>query len=127
MKEQFATYKIALAVKELGFDESCFAYYEISDLIKKGYRLRYVEHEDNNPTKQSKNNSYILAPLWQQVIEFLKKFGVFVQEYINEFEECVYIIRYPHNKTCIFSDEEFGNKELAILTAIEIINQRIND
>ena len=27
MKDQFVTYEIALKLKELGFDEECFAYY----------------------------------------------------------------------------------------------------
>lgn len=32
MQEQFVTYEIALKLKELGFNEPCFAYYDEEDI-----------------------------------------------------------------------------------------------
>ena len=38
MKEQFVTYEIALAMKELGFDEHCLTHY-MKDIGKDSYSL----------------------------------------------------------------------------------------
>lgn len=57
MKEQFVTQKIALALKELGFDKPCFGGW--SDTGKWCY------HPDSD--------IILDAPLWQQAINWLKK------------------------------------------------------
>ena len=72
MKEQFVTYEIALKLKELGFNESCFGYYEVSDKLKGGFKIRFIEHEDSNPSKQPLNEG-CLAPLWQQAIDWFRE------------------------------------------------------
>jgi hypothetical protein len=78
MKNNFIPYEIALELKNLNFNEPCFAYYKTSNKLKKGYRLRYVEHEDTNPTKQPLLNNDCLAPLYQQVFEFFRnKYNLF--------------------------------------------------
>ena len=73
MIKEFVTYEQALALKELGFDESCFAYYHTTlsssdvDLVlgktqNKFYHLvRIPEHFD------------ILAPLKQQVFRWFRE------------------------------------------------------
>ena len=73
MKENFIPFEEAKELKELGFDEPCFAYYEISSLLKEGYRIRYVEHENSNPLKQSIIGGYCLAPLFQQAFSFFRE------------------------------------------------------
>lgn len=72
MKEQFCTYEISLKLKELGFDEPCLGYYEVSNNLESGFRLRFIEHEDSNPSKQPSNKD-CLAPLWQQTFGWLRK------------------------------------------------------
>ena len=77
MKDQFVTYEIALAVKELGFNEECLACYTphlgkgIFELISKG-----ASNE-----KSGFNERFIKAgaingcavPLWQQVIDWFRE------------------------------------------------------
>jgi hypothetical protein len=68
MKNEFIPYEQALALKELGFDEPCFAAY-----IKAGRFLdisEYVNHGDYR----------ILAPLYQQAFRWFREKYVF---YIN--------------------------------------------
>ena len=74
MKEQFVTYKIALALKELGFNETCIAVFLSKDNFKIEYGLL------NYPKKLFGN--VIKAPLWQQVIDwFREKYGFFIEVY----------------------------------------------
>lgn len=63
MKEQFVPYELAVKLKELGFDEECFA--SIDSLSKTPYI----------PSKgglYKNSDGYILAcPLWQQAFDWL--------------------------------------------------------
>lgn len=82
MKEQFVTYKIALVLKELGFDEVCLA-------------NAYSEREDNfHLLKVPANNTSLVKlkygeamPLWQQVRDWLRdvwSLEIRVNNYYNE-------------------------------------------
>ena len=62
MKKEFATYEIALKLKELGFNEDCFGYFVINL-----QELIIVN------TKKHKSDWYISAPLWQQVIDWFRE------------------------------------------------------
>ena len=62
MKKQFVTYEIALKLKELGFDEECFAYYN---------KMGSFVDEDGSIYKKSKvlfleydNQFNQISPLW---------------------------------------------------------------
>ena len=62
MKKEFVPYELALKLKELGFNEKCFSYYNTN----LGKRL-FI------------NSGDIKAPLWQQAFDWLdKEFGLFV-------------------------------------------------
>lgn len=60
-KEQFATYEIALAIKELGFDEECLGYY------RNDSKSLFIG-EDSRVQKDS-----IQAPLLQQCIDWFRE------------------------------------------------------
>ena len=62
MEKEFVTYEIALKLKELGFDEPCCALFRHERLFP------ILGFEIINSIKQS----VIAAPLWQQVISWLK-------------------------------------------------------
>ena len=66
MKEEFVTYEIALKLKELGFNEECFGYYHVNEGYIKGYAFCYSENSSNSDYS-------ILAPLWQQVIDWFRE------------------------------------------------------
>ena len=64
MSNQFTTYEIALALKELGFDEECIGFY---------YNENNFEIAIPDVVKVICDKfNYIKAPLWQQVIEWFR-------------------------------------------------------
>ena len=79
MKEQFCNYEIALKLKELGFDGECLAIYtHNNEMYEVGSFFLNHPHpytiEELSPIVQDirKSTVYILAPLWQQVIDWLR-------------------------------------------------------
>ena len=72
MKDQFVTYEIALKLKELGFDEECFAYY----LDKKFYLERLGKIKNNKQlilSYKKHTTNHISAPLWQQTMNWFRE------------------------------------------------------
>lgn len=70
MKKQFVSYKIALALKELGFNEECFGWYYLNN-------PDYIEYE--RCKLKDCTDIHIPAPLWQQVEDwFREKHGALI-------------------------------------------------
>lgn len=69
MKSQFLTYEIALAVKELGFDEECIGFYY--NKVYNNENNFEIAIPDVVKVMCAKFN-HIKAPLWQQVIEWFR-------------------------------------------------------
>lgn len=117
MKNQFVTYKIALKLKELGFNEECLGYFRNNT---KSFHLG----EDTRVQKDS-----VLAPLWQQVIDWLDNKDIHIILYFPQsISGCIGIISTVENSMLLV--DEIGTiwknridfYEAAILKAIEIIN-----
>jgi len=85
MEKEFVTYEIALKLKDLGFNEECFRYYQNGKLvsedeliyhIRNGSSLSYNYNTKSNETDcVDWNNEHIIpisAPLWQQAEYWLK-------------------------------------------------------
>lgn len=127
MKEQFVTYEIASKLKELGFDEECCASFDIN----------YPSEQEifQFPVRRFTNN-HIKAPLWQQVIDWLR------DKHYLWIETPMYIIQEGKLDGCyaykaivksdeiykeinIFEEDNFnclsGARTKAILKAIELI------
>ena len=101
MKEEFVTYEIALKLKELGFDEPCFGYFPP---LKKELTIWYNSEITNN-------GEFILAPLWQQVIDFIwEKYHILINTYQISHKDIIWQVIY----------EFYPTKEQAILKAIEL-------
>jgi len=70
MKNQFVPYELAVKLKELGFDDPCFA------------RFRKGEFQLNTLGKAIEHNSQqivigdVSAPLWQQAFDWFREEGV---------------------------------------------------
>lgn len=62
MENEFVTYEQAIALKELGFNEKCIAYFNESDILLK----KNVELQDLHPI-------HTLAPLKQQVFRWFRE------------------------------------------------------
>ena len=101
MKEQFVTYEIALALKELGFDEECFAIF-YQEKFMNGHIEPYVWNLVNSIKTNSDCNSIdiVTAPLWQQIIDWFDNKNIIIGIDINPgtlFYRVHLYKRYYHN------------------------------
>ena len=71
MKEQFVTYEITIKLKEKGFDEPCFGLYNIYETYGQYGIINIGDLHLTNVNRGFKGNNAIIAPLWQQVIDWL--------------------------------------------------------
>ncbi len=62
MNKEFIPYEQALILKELGFDDNCFAYYELGTLIY-----------SNNPTQNKELICNCTTPLYQQAFRWFRE------------------------------------------------------
>lgn len=106
MKKQFVTYDIALKLKELGFDEECLCTYGKSDkrfMRNPGTNMIDEPVEDNPYYWQNSkvHESVICAPLWQQVIDWLReKYGFYVnihQLFYSKYRKIAYFYSIESN------------------------------
>lgn len=120
MKNQFVTYKIALKLKELGFNEKCIATFDEDE------NFELQNFEQNYDTFPS---HIIAAPLWQQVIEWLDNKDIHIIIYFPQsISGCVGIISTIENSMLLVGEigtiwkNRIDFYEAAILKAIKIIN-----
>jgi hypothetical protein len=102
MKKEFISYEQALALKELGFDEPCLAFYTQNAY---GSTPEQKVQYWREPIGGNDDYVFILAPLYQQVFRwFREKYNLFCE---------IQIDRTTEPKFCfdIFQYEHFGNYE----------------
>ena len=125
MKEEFVTYEIALKLKELGFDEPCFGYFPP---LKKEITVWY------NP-EITNSGEFILAPLWQQVIDWFREKhlididkGWCISNPLGRKQEGYNISVYDRTRDEFavrdFHIDYYKAREQAILKAIELIKKQ---
>lgn len=72
---QFVTYKIALKLREMGFDEPCIAYWkdEIDDFAPNLYSNFSINHSTVTYYKSTEGSGLkkLIAPLWQQAVDWI--------------------------------------------------------
>jgi hypothetical protein len=84
MEKEFCPYEQSLALKELGFDESCFGYYVNNELRginlgieelggKEPYYQRFGFHTISNHDIDNPNKIVVTAPLYQQAFTFFRE------------------------------------------------------
>lgn len=73
MKEQFVTYEITIKLKEKGFDEPCFGLYNIYETYGQYGIINIGDLHLTNVNRGFKGNNAIIAPLWQQVIDWFRE------------------------------------------------------
>jgi hypothetical protein len=83
MNKQFIPYEQALKLKELGFDEKCYAYYtkdqEFFYFDVDDFSSAYTKNLDNLKVN-SISELVCTAPLWQQAFDwFLDNYGIFAE------------------------------------------------
>lgn len=74
MEEQFCTYEIALALKELGFNEKCFGYYKTKLCDNDTPTLNILECNYNSGKYITLPEEFHTdAPLWQQALDWFRE------------------------------------------------------
>ena len=85
MENEFVTYEIAKLLKELNFDEPCLAWYyfneENSSYALNSFKQDYGDKFDWWKYSELDSDVYVdhlIAPLWQQAIDWLDSKGLLV-------------------------------------------------
>lgn len=76
MKEDFVTYEQALALKELGFNEETYTYYNIGDTEIKGLPDRF---SDVTFDSYNKWNNSLSAPSLAEAHKWIRSKGLFIK------------------------------------------------
>ena len=75
--EDYVSFEIAKLLKEKGFNESCYTYYDdIDDSINrfdKGYHFNNTSYPWGVPYDISKAKKYVVAPTLQMAMKWLRK------------------------------------------------------
>lgn len=131
MIEQFVTYEIALKLKELGFDEECFAIF-FKGILNNGRTVNYISDDWQSSFYKNKINSesnsidIVSAPLWQQAFDwFREKHNMYIEityEGGLQKDTSLYSFQIWSNQTSDKSDkmDYYKAREQAILKAIEL-------
>ena len=107
MKNEFIPYEQALALKELGFDEECFSFYNAIGEVYESegyYRYSHNVHKDE-----------VIAPLYQQAFRwFREKHGL---NYFIELEVDCEPSHYNAHVQCslVYYGKSYEEAELACL------------
>ena len=124
MKNEFVSYEIASALKELGFDEPCFAYY---GEINGGEIMLFLKKNFDNQAL------YFLAPLYQQAFRwFREKYNLHteIRSYTAKYftiiiQELKDIVRYLEYGGIDLKFDTYEEAELACLDKlIDIVEGR---
>ena len=86
MEKEFAPYKLALAMKELGFDEKCFSFYWNDGEFHKGISAAFNYNKLNE----------ISAPLYQQAFRWFRE--KYILSHICIMNELLYTGNYTHEE-----------------------------
>ena len=117
MKDEFVTFDIAMAMRELGFDEPCLAHYYVNDK-----HFDYMASFNNPKSNSQYHESRVTAPLWQQAFKWFRtKYGIDGQVSNTNAPEpekwCYDVARLSGGILIMFSpktDKPFDSYELAV-------------
>jgi hypothetical protein len=128
MNKEFVNYEEALALKELGFDEPCFGYYNIKDNNLKLFSNELVDASCNSDLKYD-DFKHCTAPLYQQAFKFFReKYGLWQTVLQNTDVDWTYDIlpiNGIHDYKLIDVFETYEEAELACLNKlIEIVKKK---
>lgn len=118
MKDQFVTYEIALRLKELGFSQTCFAFYNST---REAGPVQLYSPDGGDFNNWNEKPHLISIPLWQQAIDWLREnYKINVGHDLMSLDPTYLVVtdektRFIHGKT----DEQA--REASILKALELI------
>jgi hypothetical protein len=118
LQEQFVTYPIAKAMKEMGFDEECFAYFSPDH---KGATLTILPENFNSNEGWRSAKGVCSAPLWQQCEAWLTRMhGIIVQPWLSmdNTNTAIYTLEIPSDRSI---DVRQVTRDAAILHALSLV------
>jgi hypothetical protein len=122
MNIEFVPYNLAIQLKELEFDESCFGCYFHNNKDVVEY------NPDGIPLNHNNRNSRISAPLYQQAFRwFREKYNLHsgIYPYYDEYEFQIKDFRFPNNTPINGGLMSYEEAELACLKKlIEIVKSK---
>ena len=126
MEKEFVTYEIALALKELGFNEPCFGFFTDSkNLVPASYSKEGTEY----PTNLDLIMDWASAALWQQAITWFEdRYQMSINLY-KVSDSFVYTISVPYHSEIegfhleYFYEDSYHRTKDAVLKAIELIKK----
>lgn len=126
MEKQFVTYEIALKLKELGFNDPCFAYW----FTVNGKNPQISKRDIHFNGYKNYSDSNTIAPLWQQVIDWLRiQHCTLVHPfYRGKYEYMVESSIETASSGVIVEGENWNDaREKAVLKAFELIKTNGNE
>ena len=131
MEKEFIPYKQALALKELGFDKPCFAYYLNKELNI--FHSTSVNDRINSKTKDIFSSDVIVIPLYQQAFRWFRekyKIECYVNSYWNENDSSkrTYYANYNYGSDIFYTiTKEFETHEGAELECLKKLIEIVKD
>ena len=131
MEKEFIPYKQALALKELGFDKPCFAYYLNKELNI--FHSTSVNDRINSKTKDIFSSDVIVIPLYQQAFRWFRekyKIECYVNSYWNENDSSkrTYYANYNYGSDIFYTiTKEFETHEEAELECLKKLIEIVKD
>jgi hypothetical protein len=135
MNKEFVPYKQALELKELGFDEPCFGYFNTDEELVYGIDIKTIKYV----LKYHKKDESVLAPTYQQAFRWFEdNQSMFIERIVttnaNEIMDIEYNIkswRFP-TITIEFDDSydsfDKNKAELAcLIKLISIVKEQNNE
>jgi len=124
MKKEFVPYEESLALKELGFDEPCFAGYNFKD--RRTGQFTYPSARDANTTSKARvyadDKKIVGAPLYQQAFRWFREKHNLTHMVSDNLEAFVFAVEGAKMFGKLYKTYE--EAELACLKKlIEILNQ----
>lgn len=119
MEKEFVSYEIALALKELKFDEECLAYY-------KGGLTNELIIEDTFGNITGRYKYRVTAPLYQQAFKFFReKYNIDsavikddISQYFGEIRKNTYPVSYHSYTTITNAFESYAETEKELLNKL---------
>ena len=128
MNHLFVPYELSLKLKELGFDEPCFAVYDTE-----GFQIgneRCFNPENRNslfPEPHTTNNPKISAPLFQQAFKwFREKHKLFASIEYSTTTQKDFVITINKKAINDARDEEYQTYEEAELACLEKLIEMVS-
>lgn len=111
MEKLFVSYEIAKELKELGFNEPCFMYWDYD------MEMKYKHLLNKYPVKNDMFLDLVCAPLTQQIIDWFDERGIDIEKP----KKCAlgYLPHVYKDEYCIWHGDYFETKHEATKEAIK--------